>query len=177
LNILFYIASALAIIATVMVVTRKNAIHALLYLIASLLSVSVIFFILGAPFAAVLELIIYAGSIMILFVFVIMMLNLGKESVKAESELFKPYIWIGPSIISLTLLAELIYILIHQSQEPVMMKEVVPAEVGKLLFTKYILLVELAAFLLISGIIGAYHIGQKDRIVYHRFLQKQNDSA
>jgi len=105
------------------------------------------------------------------------MLNLGKESVKVESELFKPYIWIGPCIISLTLFVELIYILINQSQEPVMMKEVVPAEVGKLLFTKYILLVELAAFLLISGIIGAYHIGQKDRIVYHRFLQKQNDSA
>jgi len=174
MNILFYIASVFAIIATVLVVICKNAIHALLYLIVSLLSVSVIFFILGAPFVAALELIIYAGSIMILFVFVIMMLNLGGENVKKESELLNAKIWIGPSIISFILLAEVIYTLAHSANLPVSMKEVPPAEVGKLLFTKYILLVELAAFLLISGIIGAYHLGQKEKISYHRFLQKEN---
>ena len=176
MNILFYIASVFAIIATVRVVSCRNAIHALLYFIVSLLAVSVIFFILGAPFVAALELIIYAGSIMILFVFVIMMLNLGSENVKKESELLNPKIWIGPSIISFILLAEIIYLLTHSANLPLSMKEVAPAEVGKLLFTKYILLIELAAFLLISGIIGAYHLGQKEKISYHRFLQKENEA-
>jgi NADH-quinone oxidoreductase subunit J len=175
MNILFYIASFFAIIATLKMIIGKNAIHALLYLIASLLSVSVIFFILGAPFIAALEVIIYAGAIMVLFVFVIMMLNLGKESVKEEHELFYKKIFIGPSIISLALLLEMIYILIHQASLPVAMKDIPPDAVGKLLFTKYILVVELAAFLLISGIIGAYHLGEKEKVVHHRFLQKENN--
>ncbi|MGC1633518.1 MAG: NADH-quinone oxidoreductase subunit J, partial [Gelidibacter sp.] len=72
MEIFFYIAGVLAILSTLMVVVTKNAVHALLYFIVSLLSVSVIFFILGAPFIAALEVIIYAGAIMVLFVFVIM---------------------------------------------------------------------------------------------------------
>jgi NADH-quinone oxidoreductase subunit J len=89
-NILFYIASVIAIIATLKVVMGKNAVHALLYLIVSLLAVSVIFFILGAPFVAALEVIIYAGAIMVLFVFVIMMMNTGVGGAQKESELLKP---------------------------------------------------------------------------------------
>ena len=78
--ILFTITSAVAIFATVMMITRLNAVHGLLYLILSLLAVGVIFFLLGAHFAAVLEVIIYAGAIMVLFVFVIMMLNQGQKN-------------------------------------------------------------------------------------------------
>jgi len=174
MTILFYIASFFAIIATIKMIIGTNAIHALLYLITSLLSVSVVFFILGAPFVAALEVIIYAGAIMVLFVFVIMMLNLGKEGVKEEHELFNKKVLIGPSIISLALLFEMIYILMHQSMLPVTFNEIPPDAVGKLLFTKYILVIELAAFLLISGIIGAYHLGEKGKVVHHRFLQKEN---
>jgi NADH-quinone oxidoreductase subunit J len=79
MNVFFYIAAAIALVSSVMTITRNNAIHALLYLILSLLSISVIFFILGAPFIAALEVIIYAGAIMVLFIFVIMMLNIGTE--------------------------------------------------------------------------------------------------
>ena len=71
----FYLSAAVAVAATLMVVTRASAVHALLYLIVSLLAVAVVFFVLGAPFVAALEVIIYAGAVMVLFVFVIMMLN------------------------------------------------------------------------------------------------------
>jgi NADH-quinone oxidoreductase subunit J len=77
MNTVFYISSVVAVIATVLVITRLNAVHALLYFIVSLLSVALIFFTLGAPFAAALEVIIYAGAIMVLFLFVVMTLNLG----------------------------------------------------------------------------------------------------
>ncbi len=75
--IAFYLAAAIALIASVRVITNANPVHALLYLVVSLLAVAMIFFALGAPFAAALEMIVYAGAIMVLFVFVVMILNLG----------------------------------------------------------------------------------------------------
>ena len=76
-------------------ITRLNAVHALLYLIVSLLAVAMIFYMLGAPFVAALEVIIYAGAIMVLFVFVVMMLNLGAGR-RAGAAWLNPRIWIGP---------------------------------------------------------------------------------
>jgi NADH-quinone oxidoreductase subunit J len=70
----FYIISAIAVLATVMVITRYNMIHALLYLVVSFLAVALIFYMLGAPFMAALEVIVYAGAIVVLIIFVIMVL-------------------------------------------------------------------------------------------------------
>jgi NADH-quinone oxidoreductase subunit J len=177
MNILFYIAAIMAVLATVMVITGKNAVHALLYLIVSLLAVSVIFFMLGAPFIAALEVMIYAGAIMVLFVFVVMMLNLSGEGVHKEHELLKPGMWIGPSMISGILLVEMVCMLTHEVMNPATVQEVSPASVGELMFTKYILVVELAAFLLIAGIIGAYHLGEKEKMIHHRYLKPENLNA
>ena len=176
MNTLFYIAALAAILSTIMVIVCENAVHALLYLIVSLLSVSVIFFLLGAPFVAALEVIIYAGAIMVLFIFVVMMLNVNTEGEKKERELLKPKIWIGTSLISMILFVEMIYILASQDIHPMAQREVLPDEVGKLLYTKYSLVVELAAFLLIAGIIGAYHLGEKEKIIHHRYLKNENQN-
>ena len=115
----FYIAATVSVLATVMVITRLNAVHALLYLIVSLLSVALIFFRLGAPFIAALEVIIYAGAIMVLFVFVIMMLNLGPRSTERESSWLRPRMWLGPITLTIMLLIELIYILGQSGGDPV----------------------------------------------------------
>jgi NADH-quinone oxidoreductase subunit J len=173
MNILFYIAALIAIMATIRMVTGANAVHSLLYLIVSLLSVSVIFFLLGAPFIAALEVIIYAGAIMVLFVFVIMMLNTGSPGAKKEHELLKPSTWIGPGITSAILCGEMLYMLLTPTFHPISRIDIPPAAVGALLFSKYILVVELAAFLLAAGIIGAYHLGQKERQSHHRYLKKE----
>jgi NADH-quinone oxidoreductase subunit J len=174
MTILFYIASTLSIITTLLVVTGKNAVHALLYLIVSLLSVSVVFFLLGAPFIAALEVIIYAGAIMVLFVFVIMMLNINESEAKIKQALLKPKLWIGPSIISFILLAEMIYVLSIQTTHPITHQDLSPAIVGELLYTKYSIIVELAAFLIIAGIVGAYHLGEKEKTIHHRYLKNEN---
>lgn len=173
MNILFYIAASAAIVSTLMMVISKNAVHSLLFLIVSLFSASVVMFIIGAPFVAALEVIIYAGAIMVLFVFVIMMLNLSNEE-KRKKRLMKPKIWIGPSAISVILLAEMVYVLTAQPGHAMGQEVVLPVAVGELMFTKYIVVVELAAFLLIAGIIGAYHLGQKEKTVYHRYLKNKN---
>ena len=75
MELAFYIAGAVAVLSTILMLTRLNVVHALLYLIVSLLAVAVVFYVLGAPFVAALEVIIYAGAIMVLFVFVVMMMT------------------------------------------------------------------------------------------------------
>ena len=111
MTIAFYVAAAVAIASTVLMITRLNAVHALLYLIVSLLAVAVVFYTLGAPFVAALEVIIYAGAIMVLFVFVMMMLNLGEQASREERALLKPSMWTGPLILAAILMIEFVYLL------------------------------------------------------------------
>lgn len=171
MNILFYIAAIIAIGSTFMVITGKNAVHSLLYLIVSLLSVAVIFFLLGAHLVAALEVIIYAGAIMVLFIFVVMMLNLGKESELAESRLFSPAMWRGPAVMAVILFVEFMYVLLRNGVINFSGSEVSPKQVGVSLFTTYVLGVEMAAMLLMAGIIGAYHLGKKKKHASHRFTE------
>src|SRR5436190_5941054 len=144
MQLTFYIAGAIAVFATIMVITRYNIIHALLYLVVSFLALSVVFFILGAPFAAVLEVIIYAGAIVVLVIFVIMMLNLKEEAVQQEREWLSPRIWIGPALLSIGLSIELIYIISGASPQGLSNQVVDSREVGLSLYGEYILGVELS---------------------------------
>ncbi len=155
----FYVAGAVAVLATIMMLTRLNAVHALLYLVVSLLAVAVIFFDLGAPFIGVLEIIIYAGAIMVLFVFVIMMLNLGERSVTAERALLKPRMWVGPAILAAILLGELVSLFVRGAAAGYQPSMVSPREVATALLGPYLIGVELASFLLMAGLVGAYHLG------------------
>lgn len=160
MNLLFYISALIAVISTFMVITRTNAVHALLYLIVSLLAVALIFFSLGAPFVAALEVIIYAGAIMVLFVFVIMMLNLGAQASKQEAQLLGPGIWIGPSSLTVILAVELIYIFTADRDRLSAASIIGPKQVGIALFGPYVLGAELASMLLLAGLIGAYYLGR-----------------
>ncbi len=157
----FYTAGAIAIAATAMMLTQVRAVHALLYLIASLLAVAVVFYELGAPFVAMLEVIIYAGAIMVLFIFVVMLLTLGERAAREERALLKPSMWIGPSVLCGILLAELIRVLVSGSTPPAAAAPVGAAQVGMALFGPYLIGVELASVLLLAGLVGAYHLGRR----------------
>ncbi|MBI5063144.1 MAG: NADH-quinone oxidoreductase subunit J [Desulfatitalea sp.] len=162
MNALFYIAAAVAVLATVMVITRTHAVHALLYLIVSLLAVALVFFLLGAPFAAALEVIVYAGAIMVLFVFVVMMLNLGSHSVQSQRQWLRPAMWIGPCLLAAVLLAELLYVLTRAPAPALTPAMVGPRAVGLALFGPYVLAVELASIMLLAGLVGAYHLARPE---------------
>ncbi len=166
--VFFYLAAAIALAATLLALTRANASHALIYLIVSLLAVAVIFYLLGAPFAAALEIVIYAGAIMVLFVFVIMMLNLGEKGDRAERQRLSPKIWIAPSILAAILLVEML-IMLGGTENGSATHPVSPKEVGLTLFGPYVLAVEIASMLLLAGLVGAYHVGR-------RFRDKELDS-
>ena len=156
---IFYLAAAVAVAGTLMTVTRLNAVHALLYLIVSLLAVSVVFYLIGAPFIAALEVIIYAGAIMVLFIFVVMMLNLGERATATERTWLKPKMWIGPVVLAVILLGEVIYLLARTGMQEGTEGIVEPKQVGIVLFGPYLIGVELASMLLLGGLVGAYHLG------------------
>jgi len=155
----FYVAAVIAVICTALMITRLKAVHALLYLVVSFLALATVFYTLGAPYVAVLEVIVYAGAIMVLFVFVMMMLNIGDRAIQIERAWLDPKAWIGPGILSAILLAELAYILVAPAGSPGIVPEVGPKEVGIALFGPYLLGVELVSMLLLAGIVGAYHLG------------------
>ncbi|MGE5383428.1 MAG: NADH-quinone oxidoreductase subunit J [Omnitrophica WOR_2 bacterium] len=176
MNAIFYVTAFLAIFSTLMAISGRNAIHALLFLILSFLSISVIFYILGAPFIAALEVIIYAGAIMVLFIFVIMMLNVGIEK-KVESKWLKPKLWILPTIIAVILFIDFLYMLNINDLGQTAGKIILPKQVGISLFTTYLIGVEIAGMILLAGIVGAYHIGKQKKKVKHRYLVKEEEVA
>lgn len=175
MTVLFYIAAAIAVVSTIMVITSLNAVHALMYLVVSLLSVAVSFYLLGAPFAAALEVIIYAGAIMVLFIFVVMMLHLGEKSIAQEKEWNHWSMWVGPGVLSLILFLEMIYMVVLDSPPPQGPSVVDARQVGLTLYGPYIIAVELAAVLLMAGIVGAYYLGKEKTTILHRFLTKQEN--
>lgn len=162
MNHIFYLSGAVAVLATLMVITRANAVHALLYLVVSLLSVAMVFVSLGAAFAAALEVIVYAGAIMVLFVFAVMMLDLGTRGYEGERRLISPRIWAGPAALAAVLLGELVYVVTRTATAGGAVR-VGPEEVGRALFGRYMLGVELASMLLLAGLIAAMHLGRRTR--------------
>jgi NADH-quinone oxidoreductase subunit J len=160
MELVFYIAGAVAVAATLMMLAQLNAVHALLYLVVSLLAVAIIFYTLGAPFAAALEVIIYAGAIMVLFVFVVMLLNLGRAAIETERTWLSTVSWTGPIILAAILVAEFVYLL-RQRAGGASPEVISPVEVGSTLFGPYMLGVELASMLLLGGLVGAYHLGRR----------------
>jgi NADH-quinone oxidoreductase subunit J len=160
---LFSGAAIVAVIATALALTRANVIHALLYFIVSLLAVALIFFVIGAPFVAALEVIVYAGAIMVLFVFVVMLLNLGPRSVGQERAWVSRRVWIGPLVLAAILLVDLVWAIAAPPVGRGAAGSVIEArQVGADLFGRYALGVEMASMLLLAGLIGTFHLGRRD---------------
>ena len=162
----FYLLAIVAILASLRVITRTNPVHALLNMIVTLLALSGIFFALGAPFAGALEIIVYAGAIMVLFVFVVMMLNLGTQSTLEEESWLSSSAWAVPAglafIVGLTLFSLIGMKYGSEGMMPAFIgvEPVTAKMIGAKLFTEYLLLVEIAGFLLLAGLVAAYHLAR-----------------
>lgn len=165
--IVFYISGAIAVVAAMAAIVQLNAIHALLYLALSFLAVAMVFYTLGAPFVAALEVIVYVGAIVVLFVFVVMLLNMRMVpgGSRLERESLAPRNWLLPAALVVVLAAELAYLFATGGSQPgsgpvVGTGVVEPKQVSLALFGPYILGVELASFVLLAGLVGAYHLGR-----------------
>ena len=164
----FYLLSGLAIGSGVLVITRKNPVHSALALILTLLSLSGLYLMLYAPFVAGVQIILYVGGIMVLFVFVIMLVNLD---VAVRQLQFARQKWVG-LLISLALAAQVGLMLWSSRKMPgqgMRVLNAVPAdklppnseEVAKSLFSSYLLPFEIASVLLLVAMIGAVVMAKK----------------
>jgi NADH-quinone oxidoreductase subunit J len=124
---------------------------------------------------AALEVIVYAGAIVVLIIFVIMMLNLKAEAVEQERQWLSRGIIIGPAFLSLVLLGEVVYVLVSGGISSGTYDMVDAKAVGMSLYGPYVIGVELSGILLMAGIVGAYHLGRQKKKIVHRFLEESEN--
>ena len=162
LSLLFYIAASIAVGSAILVVLNKNAVYSALLLVLCFFSLAIIYLLLEAYFLAVLEVFIYAGAIMVLFLFVIMLLNLGREK---ALEHFK-YLQRGLSIFLVVLFFLGVFLLLlndsivlHQPEGGFSGGGVY--SLGEALFTKYLLPFEVASLLLLVALIGTVYLAKR----------------
>lgn len=162
-TVIFWSASAVAIIATLFVILSRNPFNAVLYLILSLFGVSMVFVTLGAPFLAALEIIVYAGAIMVLFLFVVQMLSpAGSPATTPDLKRPSGLQLIIPGILSLILFVTLTLALVRAGSSMPANSEIhtISAKtLGIILFNNHYLGVELASLILLIGIVGGMHLG------------------
>lgn len=145
--------------ATLLCITRRNPVHAVIYLVAGLFALALMFYLLGAPLVAAWQVIVYAGAIMVLFLFIIMMLGLAPQDVPEGPgwERWGPLVLLSSSIMICTVLLIL--------QDPLADKQIgdfylAPQILGEALFSRYVLAVKIVSFQLLFATIGAYMLGR-----------------
>jgi NADH-quinone oxidoreductase subunit J len=158
----FYMLSGLAVLGGVLVITRKNAVHSALALILTLLALAGLYLMLYAPFVAGVQIILYAGGIMVLFLFVIMLVNLERSQKEAQ---FNQQ-WLAGILAALALGGLLIGIYVKGNAlllvHPVKMaEESNTQQIGMLLYGNYMFTFEIASLLLLVAIIGAVVMAKK----------------
>jgi len=115
LEAIFFVTAIICLLAAILTVSAHNSVHALLYLVTMMIAMALLLFLLGSPFAAALQIIIYAGAVMVLFVFITMMLHQGNRSLAAEKKLFSINVAIGPLLLAGLVLLELLFITLQPS--------------------------------------------------------------
>jgi NADH-quinone oxidoreductase subunit J len=157
--VIFIILAVIAVSCSVMVISQKSAVSSALSLIATMVSISILFLLLNSPFLAVIQVIVYAGAIMVLFLFVIMLLNLRTDEFGPEKRGAQRFFGILLVFLLLIALATIIQLgMIEPGSTSEMAEATIPAGVAPLahmLFTKYLFPFELASVLLLVAIVGA----------------------
>ena len=157
-SLIFYVLAVIILISTALAITRRNLVHASIYLIISFFGSAILYYLLGAPYLAVLEVIIYAGAIMVLFLFIVMMLRADKPL-----EQWRPLRQLLPAAVLGSIYLPIIGLLVHKdpgSQVSLRLYMVRPRDFGHFLFQRYWFAVELIALLLFVALIGVLYLGK-----------------
>lgn len=156
----FYFLSFLAVLSALMVVFSKNPIYSVLYLVITFFCVGAHYLILSAEFLFAVHIIVYAGAIMVLFLYVIMLLNLNKETEPHKKSIYKLAAIISGGLLMLVLVAAL------KGAESAQVQMGGPSEVGLvknlgvMLFNEYLLPFEVVSLLLLTAMVGAVMLGK-----------------
>jgi NADH-quinone oxidoreductase subunit J len=160
---LFYFLSALATLSALMVVFSRNPVHSVLYLILMFFCLTGHYILLNAQFLAIVNIIVYAGAIMVLFLFVIMFLNLRKDAEQKQPPLMKFIAVITGGLLLLIVVSVLSKVDMIQAQKTGFNSQIGLVEnLGKVLYTEYLLPFELASILFLVAMVGAVMLGKRE---------------
>ena len=157
--IIFYVLAALILVTTGLAITRRNLVHVVVYLVFSFFGSAMMFYLFGAPLLAVLEVIIYAGAIMILFLFIIMMVKVEAS----EERLFPIRQWLPMALMGVVylIMGTVIVSSAPGSQVTLEIALAKPKAFGEYLFQTHWLVIEIVSLLLLVALIGALYLGRK----------------
>lgn len=161
-TLLFYILAAITLLATGLCLTRKNPVHAVLYLVHALFALALLYFLLGAPLLAAWQVILYAGAIMVLFLFIIMLIEPPVAETRTPGRAIR---WLPPAILSGLLLAcgGALIAMDSAAADGVSPYWLTPRDFGRALFESYGLAVEIISLILLFAAVGAFHLGRRYR--------------
>ncbi|MFN8318171.1 MAG: NADH-quinone oxidoreductase subunit J [Saprospiraceae bacterium] len=159
-ELLFYLLSFVAILCAIMMIFSKNPVHSILYLIATFFAIAGHYFLLNAQFLGMVHIIVYAGAIMVLFLYVIMMLNLNEDAEPVKSKLQKITATLAGGMLMLVLIASLKNAEL-KTQMPGNEDIGLVTALGNILFNDYLLPFELSSLLLLSAMIGAVFLSKR----------------
>jgi NADH-quinone oxidoreductase subunit J len=160
-QILFWILALVSLFSALMVITSKNPVFSVLWLIVTFFSISGHYVLLNAQFLAIVNIIVYAGAIMVLFLFVIMLMNLSKETEPQKSKWLK----LAGAVAGGCLLLVMIAALRHTEKNMTQLQTGdigLIQNLGKVLFQEYVVPFEISSILFLSAMVGAVVIGKKD---------------
>ena len=166
-TLMFYLLSALTVFAALRVITSRNPVHAALFLVLTFFSMAGIWLLLQAEFLALTLILVYVGAVMVLFLFVVMMLDINLEQLRIGFWRWFPF----AAVLGIVLLAEMVLVL-GSSQTAGTAKQVVShaanysntKELGRLIYTEYVYAFELAAVLLLVAIVAAIALTLRQRV-------------
>ncbi len=161
--ILFFILAAIAILTAIGMLLSRSTVYAALYLVVNFVSVAIFYLLLDAPFIALSQIAVYAGAIMVLFLFVIMLL--GLENIAGELD-WKKLVW--PLVMGGILLLEGVFLVVQRIGQNVYIGETGtalsdPSLMAKVLFTDYVLPFQITAVLLLVAMIGAIVMSKREK--------------
>lgn len=159
-SLIFYLLAATTLLATLLCVTRKNPVHAVIFLVNAFFAMALMFYLLGAPLIAAWEIIIYAGAIMVLFLFVIMTMELGRPT-KTTVPNQRPWAPVLLLFLLLMLSTGLLLSLDSAGGQGVPLFYASPRSFAVALFSRYGLAVKIVSFLLLIASTGAYYLGRR----------------
>lgn len=163
-EILFWFLSALALVSAIMVLTSKNPVHSVLWLIATFFAISGHYILLNAQFLAIVNLIVYAGAIMVLFLFVIMLMNLD-ASIEPKRSMWMKFAGVISGGLLLAVLLSVVRTSVDLTGKTAELKSGdigLIQNLGKVLFTQYAVPFEISSVLFLSAMVGAVVIGKKN---------------
>lgn len=162
--VIFGIAALISIACGLGMILTNNAVHSALLLVLNFSAVAVLYLLLHAPFLAMIQITVYAGAIMVLFLFVLMLLGDKKTNLERDT---MP--WLRPTAIVLAglLLVEALYLIVNRNVQPAQQASInisAPETLAEALFTTYLLPFEITSVLLLVALIGAVVLTLKSRV-------------